>query len=123
VFSEILEGFAIKVYNSSKNNLIADDVNVAQNPFTRTIGLLFKKSLTATQGLVIKPCCSIHTFFMQFEIDVLFVNRKNEIIALYEKVKPYRILPIHFKSYYVIELASGSISAKNIQKGDILSQK
>ena len=123
MFSEILEGFAIKVYNSSKNNLIADDVNVAQNPFTRTIGLLFKKSLTATQGLVIKPCCSIHTFFMQFEIDVLFVNRKNEIIALYEKVKPYRILPIHFKSYYVIELASGSISAKNIQKGDILSQK
>lgn len=111
----------MKVYNSSKNNLIADEVRVAQNFFTRSFGLLLKKSLSESEGLIIKPCCSIHTFFMKFAIDVLFINKKNEIVALYENIKPHRILPIHLNSYYVIELPSGSISAKNIEKGNLIN--
>lgn len=110
----------MKVYNSSKNNLIADDVKIAQNFFTRSFGLLLRKSLSENEGLIIKPCCSIHTFFMKFNIDVLFVNKQNQIVALYENVKPRRILPIHLNSFYVIELASSSISAKNIEKGDLI---
>jgi len=110
----------MKVYNSTQNNLIADDVKVAENFFTRSIGLLSKKSLLSNEGLIIKPCCSIHTFFMKFEIDVLFVNKQNEVVALYENVKPWRILPIHQTSHYVIELQSGTITAKNISKGDLI---
>ena len=110
----------MKVYNSSRNNLIADDVKVANNFFTRSVGLLSKKTISDNEGLIIKPCCSIHTFFMKFSIDVLFVNKKDEVVALYENVKPWRILPIHLKSDYVIELSAGQISNKNICKGDII---
>jgi len=113
----------MKVYNSSKNNLIADDVKLADNFATRTFGLIPKSSLKAGEGLVIKPCCSIHTFFMKFAIDVLFVNKQNEIIALYQNVKPWRILPIHFTSHYVIELPAGTITIKNITKSDIIIAK
>lgn len=111
----------MKVYNSTQNNLIADEVEVADNFITRTFGLIPKSSLKSGEGLVIKPCCSIHTFFMRFAIDVLFVNKKNEIIALYENVKPWRSLPIHLASHYVIELPAGEITAKNIAKHDIIS--
>ena len=111
----------MKVYNSSKNNLIADDVKLADNFFSRSIGLLSKKSLSEGEGMVIKPCCSIHTFFMRFEIDVLFVNKQNEVIALYENVKPWRILPIHPTSHYVIELKASTILAKNITKHDLIN--
>ena len=111
----------MNIYNSSNNNLIAADVKVAQNFITRSIGLLSKTSLSANEGLIIKPCCSVHTFFMRFDIDVLFVNRKNQIVAVHENVKPYRILPIHPTSFYVIELAAGSASAKNIIKGDLIT--
>lgn len=120
MFSINLEGFHMKVYNSSKNNLIADDVKIAQNFFTRSFGLLLRKSLADNEGLIIKPCCSIHTFFMRFNIDVLFVNKQNQIVALYENVKPWQILPIHLNSFYVIELLSGSISNKNIEKGNLI---
>ena len=48
-------------------------------------------------------------------------NKENEIIALYENVKPWRILPIHLKSNYVIELPSGSIANKNIQKNNLIN--
>lgn len=111
----------MKVYNSSKNNLIADEVKVAQNFFTRSFGLLLRKSLSSNEGLIIRPCRSIHTFFMKFPIDVLFVNSKNRIVALYKNVKPYKILPIHLNSFYVVELPSGSISAMSIEKGDLIT--
>lgn len=94
---------------------------MADNFATRTIGLISKKEIFDGEGMVIKPCCSIHTFFMRFKIDVLFVNSKNEIVALYENVKPNRILPIHFNSEYVIELPPETISSKNIEKGDLLN--
>ena len=111
----------MKIYNSTQNNLIAEDVKIAENFFTRSVGLLSRKSLSQDEGLVIRPCCSIHTLFMKFPIDVLFINRKNEIIALYENVKPYRILPIHPTSYYVVELCAGQIAVKNICLSDIIS--
>ena len=110
----------MNIYNSTKNNLIASNVKVAQNFITRSIGLLSKKSISDDEGLIIKPCCSIHTYFMKFPIDVLFVNRKNMIVALYENVDRTRILPIHLSSSYVVELAAGLISKKNIEKGDII---
>lgn len=111
----------MKVYNSSKNNLIADDVKAAQNFFARSFGLLSRKSISDGEGLIIKPCCSIHTFFMKFSIDVLFIERNGNIIALYQNVQPWRILPIHLNSHYVIELASGTICAKNIEKGNLIT--
>lgn len=111
----------MKIYNSTQNKLLAEDVKLADNIISRTFGLIPKKNMLQDEGLIIKPCCSIHTFFMRFTIDVLFVDRRNQIVGMYENVKPWRILPIHLNSFYVIELASGSISSKNIQKGDIIS--
>lgn len=111
----------MKVYNSTQNNLIADKAEVADNFVTRTFGLIPKSSLNEGEGLIIKPCNSIHTFFMKFAIDVIFVNKKNEIVAFYENVKPWRILPIHFSSHYVIELPAGTITAKNLAKHDIIT--
>lgn len=111
----------MKVYNSTQNNMIADAIKVADNFVTRTFGLIPKSSLKEGEGLMIKPCCSIHTFFMKFAIDVLFVNQKNEVVALYENVKPWRILPVHFSSQYVIELPAGEITKKGIEKYDALT--
>lgn len=111
----------MKVYNSTQNNLIADEVKVADNFITRTFGLIPKKNILENEGLIINPCCSIHTFFMKFPIDVVFVDKNNLVVALYGNVRPWRILPIHLNSFYVIELASGTILDKNIQKGDIMA--
>ena len=110
----------MKVYNSTKNNLIAGDVKLANNFVTRSLGLLPKSSISEDEGLTIKPCCSVHTFFMRFPIDVLFVDRQNRIVALYENVGRNRVLPIHLNSFLVIELAAGQISRKNIEKYDII---
>lgn len=110
----------MKLYNSTQNIMIADDVNIADSFALRSIGLLSKKVLHECEGLIIKPCCSIHTFFMKFSIDVLFVNKDNKIVALYENVSPWRVLPIHITSWYVVELPADTITSKNITKGDLI---
>lgn len=111
----------MKVYKTLNNEIIADRVEMAQCFFSRAIGLISRKTLNKGEGLVIKPCFSVHTFFMKFAIDILFISGKNKVIALYENVSPWRILPLHPKSFYVIELAAGSISDKNIQKDDTIT--
>lgn len=120
-FTKKIEHECMKLYNSTQNNLIAENVDVANSFFTRTLGLIPKNAISDNEGLIIKPCCSVHTFFMKFSIDVLFINRKNEVIALYENVRPYRILPVHFTSSYVIELCANQISRTNVNIGDIIS--
>ena len=108
----------MKIYNSKQNKLIFGDIKIADNLFTRTIGLISKKSLDDGEGLLIKPCCSIHTFFMKFNIDVVFLDSKNQILAIYENVTPFKVLPIHITACYVLELKAGEISKSGLGVGD-----
>lgn len=112
----------MELYNSSTNSSISDNVTVADNFITRSVGLLSKKNISDNEALIIKPCCSVHTFFMKFDIDVVFVDKNNKVVAIREDVKPFRILPIYFSSAYVVEFNAQKISQK-ILKGDILNLK
>ena len=56
--------------------------------FERLIGLLGKKEIAANEALWLTRCCSIHTFFMKFPIDIIFLNRKGKVIALIPHLKP-----------------------------------
>ena len=85
------------------------NVNLADNLISRTIGLMFKKTLTGTSGLLIKPCNSIHTFFMFFDLDVLFISSSGEIVKIIRGMKPWRMSWIYFRASQVLELKAGSL--------------
>lgn len=110
------------IYNSSKNTLIADDVKVAKNFITRSIGLLSKKDLKTNEALIIKPCSAVHTFFMKFNIDVLYIDKNNKVLSVFENVSSSKILPINFRCAYVIELKAQNIKNK-ISINDIIELK
>ncbi|MDP4120107.1 MAG: DUF192 domain-containing protein [Bacillota bacterium] len=89
------------------NNTIADDVRVADNFFSRLVGLLSTPSMSDNQGLLIKRCRQVHCIGMRFAIDVVFINKENKIVAIESNLKPG-----HFSKYYssavnVLELNSG----------------
>ena len=81
---------------------------------------MLKKHISKDEALLIYPCNSIHMFFMRFSIDVLFVDKNNEIIYLLENFIPWKISRIIWKSYYVIELPCGTIKKTNTNIGDII---
>ncbi len=81
----------------------------------RSLGLMGKFELPkGLDFLLIKPCNSIHTFFMRFPIDVIFVSKKNKIVQIKKNIVPWRITPIYFRANYVLEFKAGTITNINI---------
>jgi len=72
------------------------------------------------EGLVLVGEKSIHTFFMGFPIDVLYVDKAGKVIRADAHVVPYRIGPFVIRSAYVLELPSGAITSTGTRVGDQL---
>ncbi len=105
---------------NSGADLIVDNFEIATTFWQRGRGLLGRKNLDENQALWIKPTNNIHTFFMRFAIDCIFVNRKLEIVKIRSCVPPFRVVGPYWKSQSVIEAASGFAKKKNLQVGDQL---
>jgi uncharacterized protein len=111
----------MKIINKTKGTVIAQEAIFAQGHISRIVGLLNRDSLPQGEALIIKPCSSIHTFFMRFPIDVIFVDRDNKVIKTISCIKPFRLTGIYFLSKFVVELPAGIISSSNTQKADLIS--
>jgi uncharacterized membrane protein (UPF0127 family) len=110
----------MKAINKTKDILIADSIKIANNPLTRGVGLLLHSHLTENEGLLISPCRSIHSVFMRFKFDAVFLDKENIVLHLIKEMKPFRISKHIWKSAKVLELASGVIEKKQIECGDRL---
>ncbi len=110
----------MRIINKIKGTVLAEDVIIANTIFKRAKGLLGKKEFKKGQALILKPSNSIHTFFMNFPIDVLFVDKDNRVLKALSSVKPFRLTSIYFQASFVIELPSGTIQSTLTCKGDTL---
>jgi uncharacterized membrane protein (UPF0127 family) len=111
----------MKIINTTKNMILADNATMAQTVLTRLKGLLFRKELKNGEALIIEPCNSIHTFFMRFPIDAIFIDSNHKIVKIYKVIKPFRATPVYFKSKLVIELPAATVEVTNTVESDILS--
>ena len=80
---------------------------------------MFSKSLDGFDCLWLKPCSSIHTFFMRYDIDVMFVDKKMKIIKIIRNIKPWRMTLMYFGSAQCLEF-SGGFLPEELKEGDIL---
>jgi len=108
----------VKIINITKGTVVADNAVIASTFFKRLKGLLGRKSIEKGEALIIQSCNSIHSFFMRFPIDVLFVNKTDKVVAVTNSFAPFRISKIYFTASYVIELPAGSIKATSTSVGD-----
>ena len=104
--------------NLRTGKTLATNVKVADTLFTRMKGLLGKKELPQGEALWIKPCFSVHTFFMKFAIDVIFLSKENQVIAAVSNLSPNRMTRLYPQSFSVLELPIGTIDATNTTIGD-----
>ena len=108
----------MRAFNTRTGKELSVDVKVADTLFTRMKGLLGKKELLEGEALWIKPCFSVHTFFMKFPIDVIFLNKKNQVIAAVSNLTPNRMTRLYPQSFSVLELPPGTIVASASEVGD-----
>jgi uncharacterized membrane protein (UPF0127 family) len=93
---------------------------VADGFVSRGVGLLGKRSLGADEGLLIKPCSSVHTYFMRFPIDVLYLSENDRILKIVT-MKPFRFSLGGKGAKKVLELSAGKIEAHSLREGQTLS--
>ncbi|HAZ12799.1 MAG: hypothetical protein A2X86_04165 [Bdellovibrionales bacterium GWA2_49_15] len=91
----------------------------AKGMLDRMIGLMFAPPTVEIDGLLIEPCNSIHTFFMRFNLDLVFLSGKNVILKIQRDVKPWRMTWIVWRSVKVLELKAGMIPG-DLKIGDKL---
>lgn len=85
---------------------------VADNYFSRFLGLQFRRELPIGQGLILVPCPSIHTFFVRFPMDVAFLDRAGCVVDVRSALKPWRIAVPSLEAYAVLELPAGQLLVK-----------
>ncbi len=110
---------AVLVSKTRNLQLIAD-LDVAATEWARGKGLLGRKSLGTEQALWIRRCNSIHTYFMKFTIDCVFLDKQKRVKAIYPSVKPFRIIWPVWGASSVIEFPAGRVQELGIQVGEEL---
>jgi len=108
------------VRNHTRNAVLAESADVADTSAKRRTGLLKHESLRSGDGLWIVPCESVHTFFMKFPIDLIYLDKNRKVRKVRHSVGPWRLsacLPAHS----VLELPAGTARSTGTGVGDVLT--
>jgi uncharacterized protein len=109
----------LRVINVTRSTELASKAEVAKSGGKRSKGLLGRKGLMPGEGMWILPCEAIHTFFMQFAIDLVYLDRRNHIKKVVSNVSPWR-LSACLSAHSVLELPSGTVHNSQSRAGDVV---
>jgi uncharacterized membrane protein (UPF0127 family) len=85
----------------------------------RRQGLLGRPGLADGEALVLAPCSSVHTAFMRFPLDLLFVDRSGRVLKAAVDVRPWRVR-LHWRAFAVVELRVGVLARTGTMCGDVV---
>lgn len=110
---------AIQIFRGAEQRVVCsiDKVKRTESIFERMRGLLGTAGLGPNTGLWINSCNSIHSFFMAFSIDVVYLDKNNMVLRIIENMPPWRCNAC-WSARSVIELGQGQVNLLGIQLGD-----
>jgi len=97
--------------------VVADSVVVADSTMRRLRGLLGKRDLPAGHGVLLRPAWSIHTAFMRFPIDVVFLDADQVVVKIVPRLAPFKTASCR-GAREVIELRAGECDRRGLSLGD-----
>jgi hypothetical protein len=110
----------LRVRNADRGTVLADRARLADSWWGRFRGLLGTDRLAAGDGLILRPCRSIHMFGMRYPIDVAFIDRDGLVVATYAALPPGRWTSVHRTAAAALELPAGTLSDAATSPGDHL---
>ncbi len=108
-----------RLENERTGRTLASTLETAFDSRARRHGLLQRARFDAGAAIVLAPCAAIHTLFMRFPIDVVFVAKDGTVAKVCSSVKPWRTA-IAFGAFAAIELAAGGADESGTAVGDRL---
>jgi uncharacterized membrane protein (UPF0127 family) len=108
------------VVDEGRGAIVCERCVVADRPLARLRGLLGRRELPAGEGLLLRPTGAVHTSFMRFPIDVVFLDRELTVIGVVDGLAPWRAAGRR-GARAVLELAAGERASRAISPGDRLA--
>ena len=99
--------------------VVCERCDVADSHWPRMRGLLGRRGLENGEGLLLRPTGSVHTFFMRFPIDVVFLARDGEVLKIAHALRPWRTAAAR-RAKAVLELAADEAERREIRVGSRL---
>lgn len=108
------------VRNSSRGTVLAEHVAIANTLVSRLCGLLGTDKLPAQHGLLIEPCRQVHTYFMRYALDLVFLDGDRRVLHAVPDIAPGRVSPHVRGAGAVLELPAGTLAGTPVGRGDQL---
>jgi uncharacterized membrane protein (UPF0127 family) len=110
----------VLVRNQTRNTILGESVEIADTNEKRRVGLLEHTRLDPGAGLWIVPCESVHTFFMKFPIDLVYLDKRRKVRKVRHAVPAWR-LSACLRAHSILELPAGTAEKSGTLPGDELS--
>jgi uncharacterized membrane protein (UPF0127 family) len=111
----------MQILNATRNVSLATAVKVSDSFLTRGRGLIGSAPLQAGEAMIIRPCKGVHTWFMSYPIDVIYVDSANTVLGWEDAMVPWKLGRPRVKARYVIEMPAHSVKESGTQVGDQLA--
>ena len=99
--------------------IVCDSCRVARSFVTRLRGLTASRALPRGRGMLFPDSRSVHTHFMRFPIDVVFLDAENRIVSIVDRLRPWRGAASR-RARSVLELAAGECERLGLSEGETL---
>ena len=114
-----MEESPLALVNQRTDEALASHVEVAVTRSARRKGLLGRDGLGASCALILAPCAAIHTMFMRFDIDAVFVDDDGRAVKVVRNLAPWRIAA-NASAHAVVEFPAGTLREDDVTVGDRL---
>ena len=95
----------LRMIQRESGRVVCADLIVADRFWPRLLGLQFRRELAPGQGLLLRPCSSVHTFCMRFALDLVMLDEGSRVVEVRREVRPWRIVISRRPTEAVLELA------------------
>jgi uncharacterized membrane protein (UPF0127 family) len=100
--------------------VVCERCSLADSPVARMRGLLGRDGLEQGEGLLLQPASSIHTLFMRFPIDAVFLDKALVVLGIEDAIVPWRAASLR-GAKAVLELPAGESARRGLAVGDQLT--
>ncbi len=111
-----------RLIDAEAGTVLVPRLTVARSPWALAIGLMFRRSFSPGEGLWLQPCNQIHTFFVRFPIDAVFLAKDGRVLAVKETLRPWRIFRWVRRARATLELPAGGAARAGIVIGQRLKR-
>jgi uncharacterized membrane protein (UPF0127 family) len=106
---------------NGEGTVVCEHCLLAETMFARLRGLLGRNGLSSGEGMLLRPAASVHTAFMRFSIDVVFLDREDRVVKVAADLRPWRVVACR-GARTVLELPAGEADRRGLRPGVSLTQ-